>query len=392
LEFERELNFLFPEREGLITQLRYALITRHHVLTFGTWGTAKSKLTKNFFGAIKGAKKFSTQFSKFMNESAILGVPNIKAMYKEGVAKLPTGKGTIFDCNLLELDEFLDAPGALERDLLGILNERFFKRGRQIIECDLHSAVACTNRSPKDEARRYPDLKLEAVFDRFLFQCEVGYLTLAESRRRMYKNFLMGRQPSISINYEDIEYISLVIILTNPFQNDYLIEVYEKLVESFCSGLPDGKVVSDRRKSQLLYLVKAHALIYGRYEICPEDFLAIKWGLCLGSDKEELKRFDDIAKPIIDEAKEKMPQDIDKTEISLLKKLKTQIPVFDNGTPDSELVSLVRKVSELKKEVEDVKPQLDSTNDIKNELLGILDSINEELIQLIQTPSVQQGD
>jgi len=48
-ELQAQMNDMFPERETLIQQFVYALLTREHVLVFGTFGTAKSLMIGRFF-------------------------------------------------------------------------------------------------------------------------------------------------------------------------------------------------------------------------------------------------------------------------------------------------------------------------------------------------------
>ena len=61
------------------------------------------------------------------------------------------------------LDEVFDANDVALRSMLGILNERTFRKGKQIEQARLHTAIATTN------FLRASDLT-EAVLDRFAFR------------------------------------------------------------------------------------------------------------------------------------------------------------------------------------------------------------------------------
>ena len=71
--------------------------------------------------------------------------------------------------------------------------------------------------------------------------------------------------------------------------------------------------------AEVLGVVEANALLYGRYDVDYEDILAAQWGICLESDPAELVRFEAVAKPIIQEAKKKKGQNLDEVQIALIK-------------------------------------------------------------------------
>ena len=53
-----QLGAIFPERETLLRQALYALLTKEHVLVFGTHGTGKSDLLGCLYRSIEGARHF----------------------------------------------------------------------------------------------------------------------------------------------------------------------------------------------------------------------------------------------------------------------------------------------------------------------------------------------
>src|SRR3989338_1807665 len=252
-EPQTELNDLFPERENLITQLIYALLTKEHVLIFGKFGTGKSKLMEYFFGSFTGANMFSIEMTKFMTESNIVGIPNPKIMREEGRIWHERA-GTMLDAHFAELDEIFDATDYLLRGtLLGILNERRFNRGVQLEKANLHMAVASTNADPQGEIKRSP--ALGAVVDRFLFQTRVFYLEKDSSRRRMYAKYLSGDQPSVQIPYEDIAEFADSVALV-PITDPILLELHNRIIQDFRKK--KEVEFSDRRACQALRLVQAN--------------------------------------------------------------------------------------------------------------------------------------
>lgn len=374
-----ELSMIFPERRHLIYQILYALLTKEHVLVFGPYGTGKSDLLHTLFKVFTNARIFSIALSKFMTEGNIIGLPDPKLMREKGEFHYRRDGG-ILDADFVELDELLDANWPLLRVLLGILNERQFKRGRQIEDAKLHTAVACTNADTEEAIRKQQELG--AVIDRFLFHCKVSYLKSEESRRRMYQKFLSGEVPSVQIDLKELQCISDIIVDANQITDPYFIEVYDKIIEEYCKK-SNSQIVSDRRKCKLLQLIEANALLYGRYEVVFEDIWAARWGLCMGNDTGQHDLFKSIAQPIIEEAVKKSRQNIDGLQKKLLAELKAKIPEIPKQAGSDELVELSRLLKRLKKEVEDVKPQLASTEDEKRQILKIIEPCMADVLAKI---------
>ena len=378
-----ELSLIFPEREHLINQIVYALLTREHVLVFGPFGTGKSDLVTTLFTAFTNSKLFSVALTKFMTEGHIVGVPNAKKLREDGVIHHNI-EGSILDSHFAELDELFDANAPLLRLLLGVLNERQFKRGHQWVEAKLHTAVGSTNGSPEEEIRKQPTLG--AVIDRFIFQCRVDYLKHDASRRRMYEKYLHGEKLSVQIPYEELQQVSEIVVRGNQIVSPYFVEVYDLVIQAYRSKMKD-RVVSDRRACKLLQLVEANALLFGRYDVDFDDILAIRWGLCMGGEDKEYKIFEQVATPIIEEAKSKEVQKIDEVQLTLLAELERTVPEVPKQCGDQKLVNLNRELRELQNKVSEIKPQLASTEDRQKQLLRKLDGLVADVRKRIDEPS-----
>lgn len=378
-----ELNIIFPEREWLMDMIQYALLTREHVMIFGPKGTGKSDLFSTLMDSIQGAVTFRIALSKYSTETAVFGIPDPKRMRDEGIVVYDP-KHNILSANYAELDEFLDANEFLLRTLLGILNERSWKRGHEVYPAKLMSAVATTNCVPEEEVRNNP--RLEAVLDRFLFQCAVQYLEREDSRRRMYKKYLEGATPTVAIPLEDLIFISNIVVSANQITDPYLIEVYDRVMQAYRREIGE-ETISDRRACKLLQLVEASALLYGRFEVHPSDFLAVKHGLCFGKP-DKISIFNRVATPIVEEAAAKMKQSIDDVQAKLLSEYTTvfsgiAIPQEADGNV---LVKIKRELSTLRKKVDDVKPELAHNNDTKRDLLRSIDAKTFDVQKAIDEP------
>lgn len=373
-----QLAGIFPERESLLQQILYALLTKEHVLVFGTFGTGKSDLLHTLFDSFTGSRVFSIALTKFMSEANVIGIPDPSRLRDSGEVHYRRDGG-ILDADFAELDELLDSNAPLLRVLLGILNERQFKRGRQVEDANLHTAVACTNGIPDEEIKKHPELG--AVLDRFLFQCSVGYLQTAESRHQMYRKYLSGAQPTVKIELADLKFISGVVTDANQIKDEYLVQVYDRIVTAYCEQAK--LTISDRRRCKLLQLAEANALLYGRYDVDLEDLLAVKWGLCRGGNVDGLKKFDEVAKPIMDKAKAERPQSVDEVQNKLLDELQAKAPAMPTKCDNGQLVDICRQVVALIKDVEGVKPQLPSTCERQKKLLKDLTDRKSQIMTSI---------
>jgi MoxR-like ATPase len=369
---------IFPEREDLVHQILNAILTREHVMVTGVFGTGKSDLINTIFECFTGARRFSVALTKFMTESHVIGTPDIKRMRQKGEIHY-SRDGGILEADFAEFDEFLDANSPLLRVLLQILNERQFKRGRQIEGANLHTAIACTNGDPAEEVKK--DAKLGAVIDRFMFQCNVSYLTETDSRLRMYEKYLAGKIPSIKIDFEELKYVSGIVVSANQIGSPLIIQTFDQIVESFCKET--RQVLSDRRKCKLLQLVEASALMFGRYEVTFEDLDNVKYGICRGHEHEFRQIFDKVAKPIIEKAVQMQQQSIDEVQLRLLQELRAQVPAPQPSYTKEELVDLVRVLNNFKKKIEDVRPQLASTLKERDELRKYIDERLETTLDMI---------
>jgi MoxR-like ATPase len=85
---------------------------------------------------------------------------------KEGLVETET-KGMLPEAEIAFLDEVFLGSTAILNTLLGILNERKFRRGHTIVDCPLRVCVGASNRQPEDD-------HLAAFADRFLVRAYVA--------------------------------------------------------------------------------------------------------------------------------------------------------------------------------------------------------------------------
>jgi MoxR-like ATPase len=146
------------EREALAQMVALAGVAEEHVLVIGPPGTAKSEAVRRIAGAVNG-QYFEYLLGRFTEPSEIFGPIDLHRL-KEGVVETRT-EGMLPEAEFAFLDEVFRASTAILNTLLGILNERVFRRGHSVVRCPLRVCVGASNSLPDDES-------LAAFADRFL--------------------------------------------------------------------------------------------------------------------------------------------------------------------------------------------------------------------------------
>jgi MoxR-like ATPase len=364
-----ELIELFPEREQVITQCIFALLTREHVLITGVYGTGKTDLVQMVFRAILGANIFSASLTKFASESLIFGVPNVKTLREEGKVRHDRTEG-IFDAHFAELDELLDAQPALLRVLLGVLNERVFKRGKQLERVSLRTAIASTNGDPALAAKQSPELG--AVLDRFLFRGTVAYLEGEEARRAMYTKYLERRECRASLSLTDLDALSEIVVNDNLIMDPEFLTTYDEAIQAWRKVLKNQSLpaLSDRTACKILQVVEAEAVLNGRRLVELEDILAIRWALCRAGVPSDYEQFDKAVRPIINKALASVEPAADSAERKLIERLGAEFRAAkaDRNCDAGELVTVRRELLSLLEELGSVVGKLASTRDMQAKL------------------------
>jgi hypothetical protein len=110
--------------------------------------------------------------------------------------------------------------------------------------------------------------------------------------------------------------------------------------------------------------------MYGRWEIHPDDVLAVRYGLCVAGDATERTRFDEIATPIVDEARKQRGSEIDAVERELLMGFREQIPEVADTVSDAEREALRVQLDTLAADVAEVRVSLPTTDELQRAVLG----------------------
>lgn len=151
------------QREMLVELVVLAAVAREHLLVVGPPGTAKSEAVRRISRRL-GGRYFEYLIGRFTEPTEIFGPVNLRKL-KEGIVETETA-GMLPDAEIAFLDEVFLGSTAILNTLLGILNERTFRRGHTNTNCPLRICVGASNRIPEDE-------QLAAFADRFLVRAFV---------------------------------------------------------------------------------------------------------------------------------------------------------------------------------------------------------------------------
>jgi len=283
LDFLR-INYL--ERESVIRQMFYALLTKQHCLMKGQPGTAKSAMIKSLLTAFTDAKLFSITMSKYLPEEALIGALNPKRLREEGIYEYNT-TNTIVDCDYAYVDEAFDANDATLRSLLEILNERTFSKGHQQIACPLRSSFLSSNFIRQET-------NIQAFVDRIIFKSELEPLSDQANRLKMFTNYLnKGNIPE----YEG-DKLSLRE-LDSLFDKVVTIPVSEEILDLYCVLLREFKskmncYISDRKSNLMLRVLQASALLNNRDTVDVSDLKELRYVMAMIGNTNEETVFDGI--------------------------------------------------------------------------------------------------
>jgi MoxR-like ATPase len=146
------------DRESLVEVLLLAAVAGEHVLVVGPPGTAKSQAVRRVAGEL-GGSYFEYLLGKFTEPNEVFGPVDLRKL-REGVVEIETA-GMLPTAEIVFLDEVFLGSSAILNTLLGVLNERVFRRGATVSNVPLRLCVGASNRLPDDTV-------LAAFADRFL--------------------------------------------------------------------------------------------------------------------------------------------------------------------------------------------------------------------------------
>lgn len=151
------------EREQLAELMVLGAVAGEHLLVVGPPGTGKSAVVRRVAASL-GGNYFEYLLGRFTEPSELFGPVNLNKL-RDGLVETDTG-GMLPEADIAFLDEVFLGSTAILNTLLGVLNERQFRRGHTRLQCPLRICVGAANGLPEDEG-------LAAFADRFLLHAFV---------------------------------------------------------------------------------------------------------------------------------------------------------------------------------------------------------------------------
>lgn len=248
------------DRETLVELVALAAVAGEHVLVIGPPGTAKSEAVRRVARAT-GGYYFEYLLGRFTEPSEIFGPVDLRKL-KEGVVETEI-TGMLPEAEIAFLDEIFQGSTAILNTLLGILNERTFRRGHTRITCPLRICVGASNALPEDES-------LAAFADRFLVRVFVDPIP-----DMLLEDLLEGGWSVASSGLSHRATIEDVDLLADAARAADLARVRPLLARAVRMLRSAGVALSDRRIVKVQRLVAAAAALAGRAEPTGADLWPI---------------------------------------------------------------------------------------------------------------------
>jgi MoxR-like ATPase len=266
----------FVGREEVIDLIALAVVAGEHLFLFGPPGTAKSALIRAFATAVEG-HYFEYLLTRFSEPNEVFGPIDLVKLREGTVATVTSGM--LPEAEFAFLDELFNANSAILNNLLTVLNERLYRRGREVIRLPLLSLFSASNHLPEDDA-------LAALFDRFLLRCRVEPLPRDHMGQLLDAGWALEKasglplrdgEPVASITSGDLRALARRVMDVD------LSGVRETYADAAFKVRDLGVGFSDRRAVKILKLVAASAVLSGRTAANGSDL----WVLRYVWDREE---------------------------------------------------------------------------------------------------------
>ncbi len=258
------------ERETLVELIALAAVAGEHVLIVGAPGTAKSEAVRRMAQAT-GGNYFEYLLGRFTEPSEIFGPVDLRKL-KEGIVETETS-GMLPEAEIAFLDEIFLGSTAILNTLLGILNERVYRRGHTRMKCPLRVCVGASNSLPEDES-------LAAFADRFLVRLFVEPIPDPLLENLLEGGWELGRK-----SFAHRADIAEIDFLSEAAMTVRLDAVRPRLAQIIRTLRNNGVGITDRRAVKIQKLIAAAAVLDGRLEAVAGDLWTIIYAIPTGEQQ-----------------------------------------------------------------------------------------------------------
>lgn len=262
------------EREALCELVLLAAVAREHVLVIGPPGTAKSEAARRISRAL-GGRYFEYLLGRFTEPSELFGPVDLRRLREGEVVTDVTGM--LPEAELAFLDEVFLGSTAILNTLLGLLNERTFRRGHTDLRVPLRVCVGASNALPEDPA-------LGAFADRFLIRVFVDVLPDSRLEELLEGGWAAAGHRAVTAPRASVADLDALAGRSAAVD---LAGVRPLLADAVRALRKKGLELSDRRVVKVQKLVAAAAALAGRSVATEADLWPIVAALPTASAQAE---------------------------------------------------------------------------------------------------------
>ena len=238
------------ERASLVETVALAAVAGEHLLVIGPPGTAKSEAVRRMARAL-GGQYFEYLLGRFTEPSEIFGPVDLRKL-REGIVETETA-GMLPEAEIAFLDEVFLGSTAILNTLLGLLNERVFRRGHTVQASPLRLCVGASNALPQDDV-------LAAFADRFLLRIFVDPIPDAHLEELLQGGWNLSNDDG----GDEAAHLNDLDTLAVAARQADLTVVRPLLAQAIRVLRHNGVLLSDRRAVKTQRLIAAAAVLAGR--------------------------------------------------------------------------------------------------------------------------------
>ncbi len=270
-QLRTEVNQYVLEREEVVDGIIAALLARKHVVQIGPKGCAKSFTCDLIASAFPDLNYFSKLLHQDTPPDELFGPPDLKELRDKGVLKRNI-EGRLPWAHLANLEEIFNAPDMLFGSMHRIANERVFENPTPE-DCPLISIIGSSNHLPGEKA--------EAFLDRILLKYPVDYLQDPANKKKLMMNRVKPViSTKISLSELLVMHIEVEQVKFPEIIADTLLNLELRLAQEM------SIFISDRRRGEIIDLLKAYAYMQGEDAVGEEHLDILPY--CLWNNPKQM--------------------------------------------------------------------------------------------------------